>query len=64
MKIHSKHNLQILLKLIAEKVIGNRAGRIEPRFLKKRANAYKLLTVPRSIARAGVVKNGHYKKMK
>ncbi len=64
MKIYSKHNLQTLLKLIAEKVIGNRAGRIEPRFLKKRGNAYKLLTVPRNIARAEVVKNGHYKKMK
>lgn len=64
MKIHSKHNLQTLLKLIAEKVIGNRAGRIEPRFLKKRCNAYKLLIVPRNIARAEVVKNGHYKKMK
>jgi len=64
MKIYTKQNLQKLLKLIAEKVIGNRSGRIEPRLLKKRCNAYKLLMVPRDIARADVVKNGHYKKMK
>ncbi len=64
MKIYSKQNLQKFLKLIAEKVIGNREGRIEPRLLKKRCNAYKLLTVPRHEARADVVKNGHYKKMK
>jgi hypothetical protein len=64
MEIYSKLNLQNLFKLISEKIIGNRAGRIEPRLLKKRCNAYKLLTVPRSIARAEVIKNGHYKKMK
>ena len=63
-KTYSQQNLQNLLKLIAEKVIGNRAGRIEPRLLKKRCNAYKLMTVPRDVARAEVLKNGHYKKMK
>lgn len=62
MKIYTKQNLQKLLILIAQKVIGNRAGRIEPRLLKKRCNAYRLLMVPRSIARAEVVKNGHGKK--
>ncbi len=64
MKIYSKQNLQKLLNLIAKKVIGNRGGRIEPRLLKKRCNAYKLLMVPRDIARADVVKNGHCKKMR
>jgi len=64
MKIYSSKSLQNLLELISQKVIGNRAGRIEPRLLKKRCNAYKLLTVPRDVARAEVVKNGHYKKMK
>jgi hypothetical protein len=56
-----KLNSQKLLKLIGEKIIGNRAGRIEPRLLKKRSNAYRLLTKPRDIARAEVVKNGHPK---
>ena len=64
MKVFSRKNLQKLLKYISEKVVGNRAGRIEPRALKKRCNAYKLLTVPRDVARVEVIKNGHYKKMK
>jgi len=56
-----KINLEKLLKLIGEKVIGNRAGRIEPRLIKKRCNAYRLLTKPRKMARVEVVKNGHPK---
>lgn len=54
-------NYDKLLKLIAEKVIGNRAGRIEPRLIKKRCNAYRLLMKPRSVARAEVIENGHPK---
>ncbi|MBS4068895.1 MAG: IS4 family transposase, partial [Sulfurimonas sp.] len=60
-----ENNLELnygkLLKLIGEKVIGNRAGRIEPRQLKKRCNAYHLLMKPRSVARAEVIANGHLK---
>ena len=59
--IDNKLNLQKLLELISEKVIGNRAGRIEPRLLKKRCNAYRLMTKNRDMARAQVVKNGHPK---
>ena len=51
-----------LLKLMGKKVIGNRGGRIEPRAIKKRNNAYPLLMKPRNIARAEVLKNGHPKK--
>ena len=45
--LHSlENNLKLkykkLLKLIGEKVIGNRAGRIEPRLIKKRCNFYSL----------------------
>lgn len=54
-------NYDKLLKLIGEKVIGNRAGRIEPRQIKKRCNAYRLLMKPRNIARAEVIENGHPK---
>jgi len=59
--IDNKLNLQKLLELISEKVIGNRAGRIEPRLLKKRCNAYHLMTKNRDMARAEVIKNGHPK---
>ena len=51
-----------LLKLIAKKIIGDIGGRIEPRALKKRANAYPLLMKPRKIAQQEVLKNGHPKK--
>jgi hypothetical protein len=50
-----------LLKLIAKKKIGNRGGRIEPRAIKKRHNAYPLLMKTRDVARAEVLKNGHPK---
>lgn len=60
-----ENNLELnygkLLKLIGEKVIGNRAGRIEPRLIKKRCNAYHLLMKPRSVARVEVIANGHPK---
>jgi len=51
-----------LLRLIGKKVIGNREGRIEPRAIKKRHNAYPLLMKTRAIAKAEVLKNGHPKK--
>jgi len=51
-----------LLKLIAKKEIGNRGGRIEPRVIKKRHNAYPLLMKNRDVAKAEVLKNGHPKK--
>lgn len=50
-----------LLKLIAKKEIGNRGGRIEPRAIKKRHNAYPLLMKTRDVAKAEVLKNGHPK---
>jgi len=64
--LHSlENNIELsygkLLKLIGEKVIGNRAGRIEPRQIKKRCNAYRLLMKPRNVARAEVIENGHPK---
>ena len=64
--LHSlENNIELndskLLKLIGEKVIGNRAGRIEPRQIKKRCNGYHLLMKLRSVARAEVIENGHPK---
>ena len=51
-----------VLSLIAEPGVGLRPGRIEPRALKRRANAYPLLTKPRKAARAEVREHGHPKK--
>ena len=56
-------NYKKLLRLIGEKVIGNRAGRIEPRALKKRPNNFPLLMKHRNIAREEIKENGHPKKM-
>ena len=53
-----------LFVLIAQQTVGNRPGRIEPRAIKRRQNAYPLLTKPRSIAQEIVRKNGHPKKIK
>jgi len=62
LKKPTKLKYKKLLKLIGKKIIGNRGGRIEPRAIKKRANAYPLLMKPRAIAKANVLKNGHPKK--
>lgn len=53
-----------LFALIAQQTVGNRSGRIEPRAIKRRQNAYPLLTTPRSIAQEIVRENGHPKKLK
>jgi hypothetical protein len=50
--------------LLASRQVGNRAGRIEPRAVKRRPKAYPLLMIPRAEARQAVMKNGHPKKMK
>ena len=59
--IEKRHDLFLL---IAQQLVGNRPGRIEPRALKMRPKAYPLLTKPRAEARADVRKNGHPKKTK
>lgn len=53
-----------LCTLMAQQRVGNRAGRIEPRVVKRRPKAYPLLTVPRDQARENVRQNGHSKKLK
>jgi hypothetical protein len=53
-----------MLALLASRQVGNRAGRIEPRAVKRRPKAYPLLMIPRAEARQAVMKNGHPKKMK
>ena len=53
-----------LFILIAQRHVGNRPGRIEPRAMKRRPKPFPLLTKPRPIAREDVRKNGHPKKLK
>lgn len=53
-----------VLSLIAEPRVGLRPGRIEPRALKRRANAYPLLIKPRKAARAEVREHGHPRKQR
>jgi len=53
-----------LLLLMAQRRVGNRLGRIEPRALKRRPKAYPMLMKPREVAREFVRKNGHPKKLK
>ena len=57
-------NITQLLALVAEKSIGNRPGRIEPRAIKRRPKPYPLLTKTRNLAREHVEKYGHTKKLK
>jgi hypothetical protein len=54
----------ILFILIAQRKIGNRPGRIEPRMIKRRPKPFSLLMKPRNEARAEVRKNGHPEKLK
>ncbi len=50
---HGRHT--VLLALIAQKRVGNRPGRIEPRAIKRRPKPFPLLLHPRPIARERVV---------
>ena len=53
-----------LFILIAQKWVGNRSGRMEPRAVKRRAKPYALLLKPKYEAQAEERKNGHTKKIK
>ena len=53
-----------LLVLISQQRVGNRAGRIEPRAIKRRPNPYPLLIKPRVVAREDIRNYGHPKKLK
>jgi hypothetical protein len=59
-----EENITLLLVLVAEKSVGNRPGRIEPRAIKRRPKPYPLLTKTRELAREQVKKYGHPKKLK
>lgn len=54
----------MLFVLIAQKTVGNRPGRIEPRAVKRRPKPFSLLMEKREQARDKVRKYGHPKKLK
>lgn len=60
----TEDNLESLFQIMAQQRVGNRAGRIEPRAVKRRPKAYPLLTKPRYEARMEVSMCGHPKKLK
>jgi hypothetical protein len=53
-----------LFVLIAQRRVGQRPGRTEPRALKRRSKPYPLLTRPRHVETNAIQKNGHTKKLK
>ena len=53
-----------LFVLIAQRTVGNRPGRIEPRAIKRRPKPFPLLMEPRDQARDTVTKYGHPKKIR
>ena len=57
-------SLSILLRLIIEKTVGQRPGRVEPRAIKRWRKSFPLLTKSRSEMRAEIKKYGHPKKLK
>jgi hypothetical protein len=59
-----ERNESILFILMAQRKIGNRPGRIEPRVIKRRPKPFSLLMKPRAEARAEVRRNGHPEKLK
>jgi hypothetical protein len=62
--IYHEDKLAGVFVLIAQQRVGDRAGRIEPRAVKRRPKPYPLLTEPRTLARAHVREHGHPRKLK
>ena len=48
-----------LFRLIAQRQVGNRPGRIEPRVRKRRPKSFPWLKVPRAVARRKIRKRRH-----
>ena len=62
-QVDSHDSLMAMLKAIAQKRVGNRPGRIEPRLKKRRPKPYQWLKKPRQEARRDVIKHGHGTKL-
>jgi len=64
-QFHSKlpEDMAGLWRLIAQRRVNNRPGRIEPRMIKRRPNRYTFLSAPRWKARRRIKQRGHAKKL-
>jgi len=64
-QVHGNHGDEALLfLLIAQRTVGNRPNRVEPRAVKRRPKAFPLLMLPREIARENIKIHGHPKKIR
>ena len=63
-RTYDYEQVSVLLLMIAERRVGKRPGRIEPRAVKRRPKPMPLLTKPRQVARAQVERYGHPKRLK
>ena len=61
---YTDEQVVLLLRLIAQRRVGKRPGRIEPRAVKRRPKAMPLLTEPRELARARVERYGYPARLK
>lgn len=59
-----QENERILFILIAQRTVGNRPGRVEPRAVKRRPKPFPLLMEQREKAREKIRKHGHPKKLR
>ena len=57
-------NDETLFVLIAQNIVGNRPGRVEPRALKRRSKPFPLLMEQREKSRENIRKHGHPKKIR
>ena len=57
-----EEDVEILFVLIAQKRVGQRPGRVEPRAVRRRPKPFARLTVPRQVAREQIARRGHGKK--
>lgn len=63
MPCYTNEQIALLLRLIAQRKVGKRPGRTEPRAVKRRPKPMPLLTEPRELARARVERYGHRTKL-
>ena len=61
---YDDEQVSVLMLMIAERRVGKRPRRLEPRAVKRRPKAMPLLTKPRQVARAQVERYGHPKRLK
>jgi hypothetical protein len=62
-RVDNQDDWVALMIAMAQKRVGNRPGRVEPRQKKRRPKPYPWLKKPRQAARRDVINHGHEKKL-